>query len=88
MYRLFCRFQNLSPSPASRFTEKQEIIQEQGFFKFDKFWDKYAKFQAEKDTIKVRKIRWNGKPDYYYSSLKAWCKRNDIPTSSYEDSYE
>lgn len=70
------------------FTEKQQIIQEQGFFNFDRFWDKYTKFQAEKDTIKVRKIRWNGKPDYYYSSLKSWCKRNDISTPSYEDSHE
>lgn len=70
------------------FTEKQEIIQEQGFFNFDKFWDKYKKFQTEKDTIKVRKIRWDGKPEYYYSSLKSWCKRNDITTFSYENSHE
>lgn len=70
------------------FTEKQAIIQEQGFFNFNDFWNKYTKFQAEKDTIKSRGTKWNGKPDYYYSSLKAWCKRNGIKTPSYTDSYE
>jgi hypothetical protein len=70
------------------FTEKQAIIQEQGFFNFDDFWNKYTKFQAEKDTIKSRGTRWDGKPDYYYNSLKAWCKRNGIETPSYRESYE
>ena len=70
------------------FTEKQAIIQEQGFFNFDNFWDKYTKFQSEKDTIKSRGTKWNGKPDYYYSSLKAWCKRNGISTPDYRESYE
>lgn len=75
--------------------EIQEALKTYGGVDIDLFWKLYAKFQAEKDTIKKAKGysytegHWLESWDFNTVSLKAWCKRNkDLFNSPYGWEYQ
>lgn len=77
---------NLANSGQYSLQEMQDAWDEYGDrWKWTRIWEVFNLFEAEKGTIKLKSEhpRWDGSIDYNTNSLKAWCKRNNVPVDVY-----